>query len=147
MELVRIYEIPKCKMVSSGCGMFGDGTLEKFDEWFSKFPRSMFPKDFLWFDGQNQGFVWWYIYEDGMEVPEDFSVIDFPGGLYAVAAGIDGQDNKGVLAAIKGFIAEKGCYKEDDSRTYLGNVITPPSAGAAMGYNQMDHYVPIQIIK
>ena len=32
MESVRIIEIPECKMVSSGIGMFGDGTLEKFAE-------------------------------------------------------------------------------------------------------------------
>ena len=46
MQNVRIYEIPDCKMVSSGVGMFGDGTLEKFDEWLSMQPRGIYPKDF-----------------------------------------------------------------------------------------------------
>lgn len=27
MQKVQIYEIPNCKMVSSGIGMFGDGVL------------------------------------------------------------------------------------------------------------------------
>lgn len=81
-----------------------------------------------------------------MTVPEEFSIVDFSGGLYAVATDIDGQDNQGALNAIKQFIAEKGCYKEDSSRAYLGNVITPPSASKAMGYRQMDHYVPVLVM-
>lgn len=40
MEMVRIYEMPECKMVSSGIAMWGEGKLERFDEWFSSFPRS-----------------------------------------------------------------------------------------------------------
>lgn len=145
MEAVRVYEMPQCKMVSSECGMFGDGKMEKFDEWFSKFERSMFPKDFLWFDRQNGGFVWYYIYEAGMTVPEDFAVVDFPGGLYAVATDVDGESNSAAIAKIKSFIAEKGCYEEDSSREYMGNVITPPAAYEAMGYNQMDYYIPIKV--
>lgn len=146
MENVRIYEIPTCKMVSSQCGMFGDGKLEKFDEWFSSLPRTMFPRDFLWYDSKQGGFIWYYMYSDGMNIPDDFSIIDFQGGLYAVASDIDGQDSSEVINIIKNFIKEKGCFEEDTSRTYLGNIPTPPSAFKAMGYNQMDYYVPIKII-
>lgn len=144
MENVRIYEIPTCKMVASQCGMFGDGKLEKFDEWFSSLPRTMFPRDFLWYDNENEGFVWYYMYSEGMEIPDEFNVIDFSGGLYAVATGVDGEDSEDVITAIKNFIKEKGCFEEDISRAYLGNIPTPPSAGEAMGYNQMDYYVPIK---
>ncbi len=146
MENVRIYEIPACKMVSSQCGMFGDGKLEKFDNWFSSLPRTMFPKDFLWFDSKREGFVWYYIYNEELSIPEDFELVDFPGGLYAVASGIDGQDSSDVINTIKNFIMEKGCFEEDSSREYLGNIPTPPSAAKAMGYNQMDYYVPIKIV-
>jgi AraC family transcriptional regulator len=145
-KMVRIYEIPTCKMVASQCGMFGDGKLERFDEWFSKFPRTMFPKDYLWYDMNNNGFVWYYIYEEGMTIPEDFSVVDFPGGLYAVSTYKDGEDNTAAINRIKSFIEESGCYREDTSRAYLGNVITPPLANEAMGYNQMDCYIPIQAV-
>lgn len=34
MQSIRIYEIPDCKMASSGIGMFGEGKLERFSEWF-----------------------------------------------------------------------------------------------------------------
>ena len=145
MENVRVYEMPACKMAVSQCGMFGDGKLEKFAEWFSSLPMTMFPKDFLWYDDIQGGFVWYYMCDCGTVAPEDFDVIDFPGGLYAVTTDIDGQDNTNALNAIKDFIKEKGCFEEDNSRKYLGNIITPPSAGKALGYNQMDYYIPVKI--
>lgn len=145
MENVRVYEIPACKMVSSQCGMFGEGKLERFDEWFSSLPRTMFPKDFLWYDNERGGFVWYYMYSEGMKIAGGFDTVDFPGGLYAVASDIDGRDNSNAINAIKNFIKEKGCFEEDTSRAYLGNIPTPPSAAKAMGYNQMDYYVPIKI--
>jgi len=144
MEKVRIYEIPKCRMVSSKCGMFGDGKLEKFDQWFSKLPKSMFPKDFLFFDKKKEGFVWYHMYEENMNVPDDFDLIEFQGGLYAVASGIDGENNTRAIQTIKHFIKNSDCFIEDESRQYLGNVITPPAAEKVMGFVQMDYYVPIK---
>ena len=144
MEKVRIYEIPKCRMISSQCGMFGDGKLERFDEWFSKLPRPMFPKDFLFFDNDKEGFIWYYIYSNGTVVPDEFEIVDFNGGLYAVSTGIDGEDSTDTIKIIKDFIDNSGCFEEDQSRVYLGNIPTPPSANKAMGYNQMDYYVPIK---
>lgn len=146
MEKVRIYEMPKCHMVSSQCGMFGDGKLEKFDEWFSKFSRPMFPKDFLFFDNDKGGFVWYYLYNKEMEVPEEFEIIDFSGGLYAVCTGIDGEDSTDIINIVKDFINSSNCFEEDTSRDYLGNIPTSLLANKAMGYNQMDYYVPIKTI-
>lgn len=143
MEKVRIYEIPKCKMVSSECGMFGDGKLEAFDEWFSAIPRPMFPKDFMWFDKQQGGFVWFYVYEEGMNVPSAFSIVDFPGGLYAVGTDVDGADSSETINVIKEFMKDKG-FVEDTEREYLGNIPTTPKAAEALGYEQMDYYVPIK---
>ncbi len=145
MENVRIYEIPPCQMVSSQCGMFGDGKLERFDEWMSALPRTMFPRDFLWMDAERGGFVWYYIYEEGMDIPADLRIVDFPGGLYAVATDVDGQDNAQAMSAIDAFLSQHPCFELDNSRQQLGNVITPPSAAEAMGYFQMDYYVPIRI--
>ncbi|MHA7963842.1 GyrI-like domain-containing protein [Paenibacillus sp. CAU 1782] len=146
MEYVRVLEIPPCKMVSSQCGMFGDGKLEAFDEWFSTLERGIYPKDFLWQDNERGGFVWYYVHSEGLQVPDQFEIVDFPGGLYAVASEIDGQDSTDTIAAIKQFIKEKGCYAEDDSRVYLGTIPTPPSAAKAMGYNQMEYFVPIKLV-
>lgn len=38
MQAIRIVEIPDCKMVSSGIGMFGDDNFSAFDLGFLPFP-------------------------------------------------------------------------------------------------------------
>lgn len=142
MQSIRVYEMPVCKMVSSGVGMFGEGNFGKFEEWFSSQKRAMFPKDFLYWAGE--GFVWLYMYEDGMTVPSEFEIIDFPGGLYAVATDIDQQTDKELMnKEIDKFLSESG-FERDTSRSELGNVITPPLAKEIMGYDQMDYYFPIK---
>jgi len=147
MENIRIYEIPKCKMVSSKCAMFGEGKLEMFDEWFSKFERPISPKDFLWYDNEKNGFVWYYLYDKTMTVPKEFDLVDFDGGLYAVASGIDGNDSTPIINEIISFIDKSENLEIDSSRAYLGNVITPPAAFDLIEYNQMDYYVPIKAKK
>ncbi|GFI65106.1 hypothetical protein IMSAG185_00700 [Lachnospiraceae bacterium] len=142
MQSVRVYEMPACKMVSSGTGMFGEEKFNLFDEWLSSQKRGLFPKDFLFW--AREGFVWLYMYEDGMNVPNEFEIIDFQGGLYAVATDIDQKTDKGLMdAEIDKFLSENG-FERDTSRSELGNIITPPLAKEIMGYEQMDHYIPIK---
>ena len=147
MQKVRIYEIPNCKMVSSGIGMFGDGVLEKFDEWFSTLSRGIYPKDFLFWDvscEEKQGFHWIYLYEEGMNVPAEFTVIDFKGGLYAVTTDIDQKtDMDAMNVEIDVFLMENG-FKRDKTRPDLGNVITSLRAKNVMGYEQMNYWTPIK---
>ena len=142
MQSVRIYEMPVCKMVSSGTGMFGEGKFNLFDKWLSSQKRGLFPKDFLfWAD---EGFVWLYMYEDGMNVPNEFEIIDFQGGLYAVATDIDQKTDKGFMdTEIDKFLSENG-FERDTLRSELGNIITSPLAKEIMGYEQMDYYIPIK---
>lgn len=142
MQSIRIYEMPACKMVSSGIGMFGEESFNKFEEWLSSQKRSMFPKDFLyWKDG---GFNWLYMFEDGMIVPSEFEIVDFQGGLYAVATDIDQKtDTKLMKAEVDKFLNENG-FERDTSRSDLGNIITSPLAHEIMGYEQMDYYTPIK---
>lgn len=142
MQSVRIYEMPACKMVSSGTGMFGEGKFNLFDEWLSSQERGLFPKDFLYWAGE--GFVWLYMHEDGMNVPDEFEIIDFPGGLYAVATDIDQKTDKERMdAEIDQFLSGNG-FKRDASRSELGNIITSPLAKKIMGYEQMDYYIPVK---
>ena len=148
MQPIRIIEIPDCKMVSSGIGMFGQERFDKFNAWFSSLPQSIFPKDFLFWDGKefgvDGGFHWLYMYEKGMAVPAEFGLIDFAGGLYAVATDIDGKtDIQAMDAAVEEFLRTNG-FERDSSRPRLGNVITPPAAHDVLGYYQMDYYAPIK---
>ena len=147
MQNVRIFEIPDCKMVSSGIGMFGDGTLEKFDAWMSELPRSIYPMDFLYWDSsdkEKQGFHWIYLYAPGMNVPEEFPVIDFHGGLYAVTTDIDQQTDMDAMNAELDEFLKKNGFERDEARPSLGNIITSPRAKETLGYEQMDYWTPIK---
>ena len=147
MQNVRIFEIPDCKMVSSGVGTFGDGVLERFDEWFSKLPRGIYPKDFLFWDctcDEKQGFNWICLYEDGMSVPEMFSIIDFKGVLYAVTTDIDQKTDMNVMnVEVDAFLLENG-FERDNARPDLENIITSPRAKHTLGYEQMNYWTPIK---
>ena len=132
MQSVRIYEIPACKMISSGIGMFGEENFNLFDEWLSSQKRGLFPKDFLYWAGE--GFVWLYMYEEGMTVPEELEIIDFLGDLYAVATDIDQETDKEFMnTEIEKFLSENG-FERDTSRSELGNIIMSPLAKKIMGY-------------
>ena len=134
--------MPDCKMVSSGIGTFGEEGFDRFSEWFSSQKRGLFPKDFLFWEGT--GFHWLYLYEEGMDVPEDFEVIDFPGGLYAVATDIDQKTDTGRMnEEIDAFLQENG-LERDGTRAELGNIITSPAAQKILGYEQMDYYTPVK---
>lgn len=142
MQNIRVYEMPDCKMVSSGIGMFGEEKFESFNEWMSSQKRCLFPKDFLFWEGS--GFHWVYMYEEGMNVPTEFDIVDFKGGLYAVATGIDQQTDRDLMnAEVDKFLSENG-FERDTTRSELGNIITSPLAQEIMGYEQMDYYTPIK---
>lgn len=147
MQSIRISEIPDCKMVSSGIGMFGEGKLERFCEWFSSQPREIFPRDFLFWDGEWQktgGFHWLYMYREGMNVPSEFEIVDFKGGLYAVATDIDQKTDVNAMAKeVDDFLSIRG-FERDTTRPELGNIITSPLAREILGYEQMDYYTPIK---
>lgn len=143
MQAIRIYEMPACKMVSSGIGMFGEKNFNIFEEWFSSLKRGLFPRDFLYWAGE--GFVWLYMFEDGMKIPPELEIIDFPGGLYAVAADIDQKTDKELMYAETDRFLSKSGFERDTSRSELGNVITSPSVREILGYEQMDYYIPIKV--
>lgn len=75
MQAIRIVEIPDCKMVSSGIGMFGEECFTAFHAWFSAFSRTKDARDFV--VGVPGSMEWLYIYEDSMSVPKQFDVVDF----------------------------------------------------------------------
>ncbi len=122
--------------------MFGEENFNLFEAWFSSQKRGLFPKDFIY--GTGEGLVWLYLFEDGMTVPPEFEIIDFKGGLYAVATDIDQKtDMKLMNAEIDQFLNENG-FERDMSRLELGNIITSPLAKKIIGFEQMDYYFPIK---
>ena len=79
-----------------------------------------------------------------MVIPSEFEVIDFQGGLYAVATDIDQKTDKKLLnAEVDTFLKENG-FEREPSRPELGNIITSPAVREIMGYEQMDYYIPVK---
>ncbi|MEA4823196.1 MAG: AraC family transcriptional regulator [Clostridiaceae bacterium] len=129
-------------MVSSGTGLFGEEKFDQFNNWFSSLPQSMYPKDFLYWDGK--GLCWLYLYDEKMNVPSAFEIVDFEGGLYSVATDIDQKTNMNAMkTAVDQFLDENG-FTRDDSRFELGNIITSPKAKEILGCCQMDYYTPVK---
>ncbi len=129
-------------MVSSGTGMFGQEKFGRYFEWFTNLPKSIYPKDYLYHNGE--GFCWLYLYDESLNVPEEFEIIDFEGGLYSVATDIDQQtDVEAMDKEVDEFLQKNG-FERDESRFKMGNVITSPLANKTLLYNQMDYYSPIK---
>lgn len=154
MENIRLIELPKCKMVSSGCDVNCDfsetGILGKFDKWWSAYDKNrkdkFFPRDFIWYDFKNEGLVWYYAIEEDISDCE-YEIMDFNGGLYAVATSIDGDDEDGasVIKSISEWIEKNEKIEVDNSRPIMVHVITPQCAIKALNYHQADNFVPIKM--
>lgn len=146
MQSVRICDIPGRKMVSSEVGMFGDGKLERFMEWMDAQPRPIFPQDFLFWDADaaQPGFRWIFPCPGDTELPDGLTIIDFCGGLYAVATDIDQKTDKDALNRdVQRFLADNH-LELDPARPEMGNILTSPEAEAILGYCQMDYYYPVR---
>ena len=150
MQPIRIYDMPPCRMVASPVGMFGEPTLDAFNTWMETQPRSLFPRDFLtWNDSDpaHPGFRWYYLYEEGMTLPDGAEIVNLPGGMYAVATGTDQRtDKESMNAAVVDFLRESGLVI-DPERQELGNIITSPVVQKVLGYEQMDYYYPVRPVK
>lgn len=142
MQAFRIIEIPRCRMASSGRGMFGDENIEAFGSWMAARPRTVWPRDFLYWDGA--GFCWLYMCDERDEVPARFDTVDFAGGLYCVVTDIDGRTDMDALKRYVDEVLARTGFERDESRFELGNVITPPDTQSVPGYCQMDYYTPVK---
>jgi len=144
-EQVRIYYIPDCKMVSSGDGMFGQENFTRFLEWFSR--QTVFPIysfDFL-SDGSTPGTLcWYYIYDERMDVPDEFEIVDFKGGHYAVITGVDGTDSS-LAYQIRDEYLQRHNLVADESRPGFGHVLSGYELiKETLGAGQMDYWLPVK---
>lgn len=156
MEQVRVIKLPKCKMVCSGVQKNFDfsenGELGKFGYWWTEKDKNrhdkFFARDFLWYDAAADGLNWGYFVYDGLDT-DGYEVIDFEGGYYAVASYKDGdeKDNMNTYNYLVEWAKNSNGFDFDTSRPGLGQIVSPPDdeAKKALGYEQMDCYVPIKI--
>ncbi|MDQ7991537.1 MAG: GyrI-like domain-containing protein [Propionicimonas sp.] len=152
---VRVVELPACTMASSGtctdldCFAPG-GLLATFNDWWSAVDASradrFFPRDFMWYDDDLRGLVWWYALSGQPTATGTWQLVDFAGGLYATATCRDGDDADGerVSAAVRQWVRGIGGLELDEARAELFHVITPPAAAQALGYQQLELFVPVR---
>ncbi|MFZ5824179.1 MAG: transcriptional regulator [Bacillota bacterium] len=150
MDGIRVVELPAATMVSSG-----EGDLAAFDQWWSTIDRQrkdrFFPRDFMWFDPEATRLVWYYALPDGITDTGGYESVAFPGGLYAAAISRDQDDQDGerVYQAVREWVKSSGCFALDErpGRYTMWHVITSDVAFRAMGYRQLDLYVPIRVVE
>jgi len=152
---VRIIELPACKMVWSGISKSESdweegGLLRCFSNWFSARDSLLAVRDLLWYDTEQGGFAWGWAVDAVPDDTDGFPVMDFAGGLYAtiVSVDADGKDHDRQRAALLKWIRKSGCFALDvgASRYEAGHILVgTPQLKNAMGYHQMELYVPIRI--
>lgn len=150
MKGLRIIELPPMKMATSGPKDLEE--LGEFDSWWSnmeaKRENHIYPYDFMYFDAKLGKMVWNYILPSDVTDTSGYDIIDFPGGIYAAAISIDGDDGDGekVYNDIKSWIESNNTFELDESskRHTMFHIITSDTMYKALGYRQLDIYVPIK---
>lgn len=152
----RIIELPPFTAVSSGVDTAFDfspeGKLGKFDAYFSAIkplPQDSFmPRDFLFFDKERKGMVWWWALADGMN-DGGFEHVSFDGGYYLCYAYKDGDDETGgklYNEAMK-YIRDSGIFELDERENHysMGHIVTPAAVIAKQGFSVMETFIPIKL--
>lgn len=106
--------------------------------------------DFLWFEEDGKA-VWIWAVEEWVTEKDTapYKLIEFEGGLYAAAMSIDGDDDMvgRVCSGIMKWLENSGFELDDrPGHRTMGHMVNPTDEiRNALGYDQMDIYVPIKI--
>ncbi len=151
---VRVIQINPFKAFSSGLDTIDNvmGTFQQWQEEHNHLVRKMIygAPDFLWFE-EDMRAVWIWAVEDWVtkEDVKPYELIDFKGGLYAAAMSVDGDDdiNGRVYEGIKKWLESSGFELDDQPghRTLCHMVNPTDEIKVALGYHQLDIYVPIKV--
>lgn len=94
MQNIRVIEIPKMKVVTSG-PIYTMEAFEAFNKWFSNYHSSLtcelMPRDFMWYNEEAKATEWIYALPASAKEEDcgGYEIIEFPFGLYAVGVCID----------------------------------------------------------
>ncbi len=151
---VRIIQINPFRAFSSGADTIENvlGTFQQWQEEHNHLVKKMIygAPDFLWFE-ENMQAVWIWAVEEWVTQKDTapYELIEFEGGLYAAAMSIDGDDDMGnrVYSGIIKWLEDSGFeLDERPGHRTMGHMVNPSDAiKNALGYDQMDIYVPIKI--
>lgn len=152
----RVIALPAFHAASSGIDKEFDfsesGVLGKFNNYFSSIipsaRDSFMPRDFLFFDEENQGMVWWWALSDGMDNGGN-EVVEFEGGYYLTYTYRDGDEetNGRLYGEALTFIENSDVFELDARFNHyaMGHIITPAEVIKAQGWAQMETFIPIKL--
>lgn len=149
---VMIVRIPGFRAVTSGRGSFEELFGGDFEPWQEAHNHLFQPvifdaADFLC---EKDGIVqWiWALKEDVTETDvSPYDIVEFPGGLYAVAVSVDGdgESNGRVRKKMERWL-EGTNFVMDKDRELMGHMIyVDDEIKAGLGYHQMNLYAPIRL--
>lgn len=151
---VRIIQINPFKAFSSGADTMENvmGSFQQWQEAHNHLVKKMIygAPDFLWSE-EDMKAVWIWAVEDWVTEKDTspYELIEFEGGLYAAAMSVDGDDDIGgrVYSGILKWIEDSGFELDErpGHRTMCHMVNPTDEIKNALGYDQLDIYVPIKI--
>ena len=150
---IMIVKIPKFRAITSGT-MSYDEIFGKFQLWqeahndFYK-PIIFDAPDFLCETDGNLEWIWRIKDEITEADAAPYEIIEHPGGLYAVAVSVDGDDESGnkVLHKIEKWV-EKTNFVIDKSRaTSVHMIFVDDEIKEGLGYHQLNFYAPVKLKK
>ncbi|HEX3021216.1 MAG TPA: transcriptional regulator [Lachnospiraceae bacterium] len=154
MESIRVINIPQLKVVSSGA-ITNMEEFEAFDKWWSAIDVSNYitPRDFMWYNEKEKYMEWVFAVPDNYSNFSNYQLVDFPGGLYAIATSKDSEEDcNSTKELIRKWVVESGCFElsteanDTNLRYTMSHVLTPKIFKEKMGYHLSDHFVPIVAI-
>lgn len=126
----------------------------RFDRMWSKLDTKrkdrFFARDFMWYDAETKGTIWWYAIEDWVTETdtEGYEIIDYEGGIYAAAISKDGdhEDGTRVHNGIYDWIVNSGCFDPDDRPGHhtMFHIAGTPESKKVLGYAQLEIFRPIK---
>lgn len=148
---IMIVRIPKFRAVTSGPMPYDEvfGTFQLWQEAHNDFYKPIIfdAPDFLYENSGNLEWIWRIKDEITEADVAPYEIIEHPGGLYAAAVSIDGDDESGnkVQQKIEKWI-EKTNFVIDDSRaTSVHMIYTDDEIRKGLGYCQLNFYAPIKL--
>ncbi|MDE7132138.1 MAG: MerR family transcriptional regulator [Lachnospiraceae bacterium] len=148
---IIIVRIPPFRAVTSGVMSYDDifGEFQLWQEAHNDFYKPIIfeSPDFLC---ENNGKLEW-IWRIKDEITEadvaPYKIIEQPGGLYAVAVSIDGDDESGnkVLHKIEKWIERTNFVIDDSRATSVHMIYVDDEIKKGLGYHQLNFYAPIKL--
>lgn len=149
---VMIVRIPKFRAVTSRCGEWDE--WGKLMSWAWNEDRKDFFKDVIFECSDfliriNNKFKYIMAIKDNITESDTdpFDIIEFEGGLYALAVSVDGDDES--IQKVENKILqwiENTNFKYDESRGVMGHMTyCDDEIKKGLGYEQLQRYVPIKL--